>query len=265
MVDVTTLAQDGWFVREIVQTGKLPLFVFLCSFIAGFACIRISVRMIRAQVRWWPGNVKPGGLHIHHVVFGVVFMLVSAVPLITIEDPSDLIKSVLAGFFGVGAALVLDEFALILHLRDVYWTEEGRTSVDAVFVAVALVGLVLLGFRPLVVIDWSDYRTDPTTGNALLLTVFLLTELGMAMITLLKGKVWTGLVGLFFVPLLVVGAIRLSRPHAPWARWRYKNKPKRLARAVRRDERWHHPVVKAKIRFQEFVSGRHDLPDDKRR
>jgi hypothetical protein len=255
------LAQESWFGREIIGTGRLPLFVFLCSFIAGFAAIRVSVRLIRAQVRWWPGNIRHGGLHIHHVVFGVVFMLISAVALISISDPSLTTKSVLAGIFGVGSALVLDEFALILHLRDVYWTEAGRTSVDAVFVAVALVGLVLLGFRPVALIDWSDYQADPTPANALFLVLFLLFELVAGIVTLLKGKVWTGLLGLFVLPLLVVGAVRLSRPEAPWARWRYTDKPRRLARAARREERWRHPVISAKIRFQEFVSGRHDLPD----
>jgi hypothetical protein len=258
---VTLAAENGWFRREIVGTGLLPLFVFLCSFIAGFAAIRISVRMIRAQVRWWPGNITPGGLHIHHVVFGVVAMLLSGVSLIIVRDPSDTVKSVLAGVFGIGSALVLDEFALILHLRDVYWTEAGRTSVDAVFVAVALSGLVLLGFRPLTILDWSGYRAEPTTGHAVLLAVFLVAELAMAVMTLLKGKVWTGLLGLFFLPLLVVGAMRLSRPAAPWARWRYRDRPRRLARAERREQRWRHPVISAKIRFQEFLSGRHDLPD----
>ncbi|MGP3983354.1 hypothetical protein [Streptomyces sp. KR80] len=256
-----TLAQGGWFRREIVDTGLLPLFVFLCSFIAGFGFIRLSVRMIRAQVRWWPGNIRHGGLHIHHVVFGVVFMVVSGVSLILVNAPSDTEKSVLAGVFGVGAALVLDEFALILHLRDVYWTEAGRTSVDAVFVAVALCGLVLLGFRPFALIDLAAYQADPTAGKAVLLAAYLVLQLGLAVVTLLKGKVWTGLVGLFVFPLLLIGAFRLSRPEAPWARWRYRNKPKRLARAVRRDERWRHPVISAKIKFQEFLSGRHDLPD----
>ncbi|MEU8567976.1 hypothetical protein AB0C51_06360 [Streptomyces pathocidini] len=253
--------QDTWFSRKIIGQGLLPLFVFLCSFIAGFGFIRFSVRMIRAQVRWWPGNVKPGGLHIHHVVFGVVFMLISGVSLIVVTDPTNTVKSVLAGIFGVGAALVLDEFALILHLRDVYWTEAGRTSVDAVFVAVALCALVLLGFRPVALIDWTAYQSNPTVGNALLLTGFLLANLGLAVVTLLKGKVWTGLAGLFFFPLLVIGAFRLSRPEAPWARWRYRTKPKRLARAARREVKWRHPVITAKIKFQEFLSGRHDLPD----
>ncbi|MEC4021069.1 hypothetical protein [Streptomyces sp. H27-D2] len=253
------MAQQGWFMREIVDTGRLPLFCLLASFIVGFAFIRLSVRMIRAEVRWWPGNVKPGGLHIHHVVFGVVLLLISGIGVFAVEAPSTPVKSTLAVFFGIGTALVLDEFALILHLRDVYWTQEGRTSVDAVFVAAAMVGLVLLGFRPIGVVDWTDYREDPTLGTALFLAGFLVFELTMAVITLLKGKVWTGLIGLFFIPLLVVGVVRLSRPGAPWARWRYRNNPKKMARAARRDERWRHPVVNAKVKFQELLTGRHDM------
>lgn len=50
--------------------------------------------------------------------------------------------------FGIGAGLVLDEFALILHLDDVYWSEAGRKSVEAVVLTAALVGLVLAGFTP---------------------------------------------------------------------------------------------------------------------
>ncbi len=59
----------------------------------------------------------------------------------------------------------------------------------------------------------------------------------LAVIVLLKGKVWTGLVGMFITPLLFIGAIRLSRPHAPWARWRYTARPRKMHRALER-ERW---------------------------
>ncbi len=118
--------------------------------------------MIRAEVSWWPGNVKPGGHHVHHVVFGVVTMLVSGVSLIAVyEDGTQTTGAVLATFFGIGAALVLDEFALIFYLQDVYWADEGRTSVDAVFVAIAVTGLLLLGLRPLELINVTDFRDSP--------------------------------------------------------------------------------------------------------
>ena len=84
----------------------------------------------------------------------------------------------------------------------------------------------------------------------------------LAVIVLLKGKVWTGLVGMFITPLLVVGAIRLSRPHAPWARWRYTKRPRKMHRALER-ERWlRRPVVQAKLWLQDAIAGMPKFPDD---
>jgi len=65
-VDLATAGHaSGWFNRQIVDTGRLPLFCFFVAFLVSFAFIRLSVRMIRAQVRWWPGNVSKGGTHLH--------------------------------------------------------------------------------------------------------------------------------------------------------------------------------------------------------
>ena len=100
--------------------------------------------------------------------------------------------TVAATFFGVGAALVLDEFALILHLQDVYWAEDGRTSVDAVFAAVAVAGLLILGFNPLSFFDIGIWRNDHTLlARASVIAIAVVTLL-LAVIVLLKGKVWTG-------------------------------------------------------------------------
>ena len=74
--------------------------------------------------------------------------------------------TVAATFFGIGAALVLDEFALILHLQDVYWAEDGRTSVDAVFAAIAVAGLLILGFNPLSFFDIGIWRDRPQPRGA---------------------------------------------------------------------------------------------------
>ena len=70
---------SGWFSTMIVETGRLPLFCFFVAFLVSFALIRLSVRMIRAQVSWWPGNVTRGDMHLHHMVFGVIFMVVAGV------------------------------------------------------------------------------------------------------------------------------------------------------------------------------------------
>ena len=166
--------------------------------------------------------------------------------------------------FGIGAALVLDEFALILHLSDVYWEEDGRTSVDAVFAAAAVAGLLMMGFNPLSFFDVGAWRDDHSIGARVTVLLIALATLALAVVVLLKGKVWTGLLGMFFTPLLIVGAIRLSRPHAPWARWRYTKKPRKMHRALER-ERWlRRPVVQVKLWVQDAISGMPQFPDDKR-
>jgi hypothetical protein len=80
----------------------------------------------------------------------------------------------------------------------------------------------------------------------------------VAAITLLKGKIWTVLFGVFLPVLFFVGALRLARPHSPWAQWRYQRKPGKLARATRREERVRKPVIRAKTRVIDLVAGYHD-------
>ncbi|MFC7326498.1 hypothetical protein [Marinactinospora rubrisoli] len=247
-----------WFVTHVVQTGRLPLFSFFVAFVAGFLLIRVSVRMIRAQVRWWPGNVRPGGLHIHHVVFGVAFMLLGGVAGLLITEREGPAIVIAAATFGFGAALVLDEFALILHLRDVYWTEQGRASVDAVFVAIALTGLLLTGIRPF---GWSELR-GPDPESWLVhsgLVLMVLVNLAGSVVSLLKGKIWTGITGVFVPAISVIAAIRLAVPGSPWARWHYPAGSRKLDLALRRDRRLRRPIIRAKIRVQEIIAGRHDL------
>jgi hypothetical protein len=249
---------ERWL-HHVSDEGRIPLLFFLVGFIVGFAFIRFSVRMIRAQVSWWPGNVTPGGHHVHHVVFGVVCMLVSGVAMIAVYvDGTQTTGAVLATFFGIGAALVLDEFALIFYLEDVYWAEQGRTSVDAVFVAVAATIMLLFGLKPLEFFDVAGFREDANVGVRVLIVVLAALNLLLAAIVLAKGKIWTGLVGLFFLPLLLIGAIRLSRPGAPWARWRYTRRPKRMAKALRREKNLRRPVVRAKIWMQDAIAGTPD-------
>ncbi|TSD47616.1 DUF2254 domain-containing protein [Rhodococcus sp. KBS0724] len=253
----------AWFEHTVVDTGRLPLFFLLVAFLLTFLFIRFSVRMIRAEVSWWPGNVTPGGMHIHHMVFGLMMMLVSGFAFIALADfHTPVANCVLASVFGIGSALVLDEYALVLHLRDVYWAEEGRSSIDAVFVAIAISFLFLFGVHPIGFAgEFDPYEQDRSIATLIAIIVALILQLALAMITLLKGKLWTGLIGLFFPPLLIVGAIRLSRPGAPWARSRYRYKPVKLSRAVAREQRVREPLIKAKIRFQESVSGSFGVPE----
>jgi hypothetical protein len=153
-------------------------------------------------------------------------------------DVGELWVAFLAMVFGAGAALVLDEFAMLLHLDDVYWTEEGRLSIDACMAAVAFLGLAILATFPL--------PTDTTTerlGRALGDGLIALTAC-LVVVTLLKGKLKLGLLGIVFVPLSYVGALRLAKPSSIWARWFYPEDSRRLrrskARSQAREERWTH-------------------------
>jgi hypothetical protein len=246
----------GWFATHIVHTGRLPLFCFFVAFLVSFSFIRLSVRMIRAQVRWWPGNVASGDMHVHHMVFGVVFMVIGGVAGIVVPGHAVDWRAGFAALFGVGTALVLDEFALILHLRDVYWTSAGRVSIDAVFIAGGVTALLLVGVSPAGVSDVRDFLGVSSNRAALVsILVPLVLLFTFAVITLLKGKLWTGLLGVFLPFLFFVGAIRLARPHSPWARWRYQSRPKKLARASRREERVRQPVMRLKTRVMDKVAG----------
>jgi hypothetical protein len=233
-----------------VDAGKLRLFCFLVFFILGFLFIRLSVRMIRANVRWWPGNVTPGGTHIHHIVFGLAFMCVGGIGGLAVQDPRSGWAAFTASLFGVGAALVLDEFALVLHLEDVYWSDEGRLSVQVVFIAVAVCGLALLGFTPFSVS--SDDETP--LGIALV----LLFNLPFTVVCLLKGKIWSGLLGVYLTVFALVGAIRLARPGSPWARSRYKPESRKLTRATARESRYRRPVAAATAWLGDLIAGKPD-------
>jgi hypothetical protein len=252
---------SAWFSAQVVQTGRLPLFCFFVAFVAGFSGIRFSVRLIRAGVRWWPGNVVAGAVHVHHMVFGVVLMGGGGIAELAAPIHSLAWRGGAAAVFGLGLALVLDEFALILHLRDVYWSNEGRLSVDAVFVAVGVTALLLIGVSPVGVKDVAYYHPIPGSPAAVaILVVVVVAWFALAGITLLKGKVWTALLGIALPVVLIPGAIRLARPDSPWARWRYKNRPARLAQAERREQRLRQPVIRAKNRIQDLIAGLQDQP-----
>lgn len=261
---------DFGFQLDFVSRERLPLLCCLVAFILTFFVTRTIVRYIRANAgndaprRWWqPRNIGHGDVHIHHVVFGVILVMVSGITMVTLAVNGGVPEfTVAATFFGIGAALVLDEFALILHLQDVYWAEDGRTSVDAVFAAIAVAGLLVLGFNPLSFFDVGMWQNDHSVLVRTTVIVGAAFTLGLAVAVLLKGKVWTGLIGMFITPLLVVGAIRLSRPHAPWARWRYTSRPRKMHRALVRERRLRRPVVQAKLWLQHVVAGEPHFPND---
>jgi hypothetical protein len=257
-----------WFEHDIIDRGRLPLLCCLVAFILTFFVTRTFVRLIRRRAaigrppRWWePRNIHIGPKHIHHVVVGVLLVMIAGLTLVTLSRTGTEVESTAAAIvFGIGAALVLDEYALILHLSDVYWEEDGRTSVDAVFAAVAVGGLLVLGLHPLMffISLWQD-TTHSFVLRAGVVFAMALT-LPLAVLVVLKGKVWTGLIGMFFVPLLFIGAVRLSRPQAPWARYLYVSRLDKMSRALQRERTLRRPVVRAKLWLQYAIAGTPRLP-----
>ncbi|MGH2957653.1 MAG: hypothetical protein ACRDL6_11740 [Solirubrobacterales bacterium] len=220
--------------------------ILLGCMLLSFGFIRLSTRMIRAEVSWWPGNVTPGGLHIHHLVFGIVLMMVAGFGAYAVQPDTPWFE-ILAGAFGVGMGLTLDEFALWLYLEDVYWAEEGRRSVDAVIFAAIIAGGYVVGFVPL----------DATGGDSTVVIVATVAaNLAICILVALKGKVSTAVIGMFIPPVAYVAAIRLARPNSWWARRRYASDSEKLAKARARKER-HDRRVR---RFQDLIGGAPSLP-----
>ena len=122
--------------------ASCPLLLALTAFVLTFLITRVITRLIRAGKGPF-GNISSGGVHIHHVVPGVVLTVVGGFGAVA-SGRHGFGSGAFAVVFGIGAGLVLDEFALILHLDDVYWTEAGRKSVEVVVLTAALVGLVLV-------------------------------------------------------------------------------------------------------------------------
>jgi lysyl-tRNA synthetase class 2 len=85
-------------------------------------------------------------------------------------------------------------------------------------------------------------------------------DIVVAVVCLLKGKLWTGFFGLFIPIVGLVGALRLARPGSPWARRRYTGNPKKLARAERREERIDRTWRAWREAFFDLIAGKPHLP-----
>ena len=210
--------------RAIVDTGRQPEFLFFVAFLVTFGFIRTSAHLIRAQVSWWPGNVEVGGTHIHHLVWGILLLLVAGYVGVVIAPPSPW-HEIVTILFGVGTGLTLDEFALWLNLEDVYWSEQGRRSIDAVIVATTVTGMVLVGFTA-----WVDVANEGEAAVFAVVGAFSVITILLAVVNLAKEKFGTAIVGLLIPLVGLVGALRLGKPNSLWARL-YSEKKRARARA----------------------------------
>lgn len=208
----------------IFDEGKEPLFLLLLAFLIAFAGARGYARLARRH-GWRSGSV--GGVHLHHVVVGILFVLIAGLVSFTRAGTGATVRDLCAIVFGVGAAFILDEFALVFYLRDVYWSNEGRNSVDAAILGVMIAGLTLVVSEPF----GLDDPVDAHAGRFVLFVVVSANAV-FAAVTFLKAKPFAGFAAVALPPIGWVGAGRLAKPRSPWARRFYDST--KLARSESR-------------------------------
>jgi hypothetical protein len=255
---------------QLVSNSRHGLFLVLVGFLGSFGFIRLSTRLMRSpRVPWWPGSVvSDSGVHLHHLVFGIILMGVSGTLGFWFFD-SGIWMEVSALLFGIGIGLTIDEFALFIHLDDVYWSTEGRTSIDATVLAVVAMMLLLLGVDPIrlhadnalevvfnTVLGLKPVVFDTSTAATTVASVaILLTVLGLALACFAKQRNVHGTVGFFLTPVAIYGAMRLAKPKSPWARRFYRerdpDKQRRAEERFRPDRR----TEQFKERFRDAVGG----------
>jgi hypothetical protein len=248
-MSTASIFSDFWH-DQIATHERQGIFLVLVGFVLSFALIRMSTRLMRSpRVPWWPGSVvSDGGVHIHHLVFGIVtMMLAGSVGFAALGESPWL--EICAFLFGIGAGLTIDEFALWVYLDDVYWAEEGRSSIDATVIAAAVMGLILVGASPFSFDTNSVAATIASILGAAI--VFAVVAICFA-----KQRLMHGTIGFFVLPIAIYGASRLGKPSSPWARRNYgergakkQAKAERRFRPDRRTERY-------KNAFRDLVGGK---------
>jgi hypothetical protein len=225
----------SWWERNVVEPGKLALLVCFGAFVVTFVVTRAITRLIRSGRGPFTDRVSASGVHVHHAVPGIVALVAGAFVAVGAPAGSPW-RNVAAVAVGAGTSLVLDEFALILRLQDVYWSTEGRVSVEMVSVAFGCLGFALVGISPFGVDEMGSSELGVRIGAIAAGLVTLL----LVVVCVMKGKFKMALFGTFVPFLAWAGAVRLARPHSPWATHRYDQR--RLERAVQRaarfDARW---------------------------
>ena len=191
-------------------------------------------------------------MHVHHAVPGIILLMIGAFTAVCGPGTPWMVSS--PDPVGIGTSLVLDEFALILHLQDVYWSGEGRVSVEMVSLVAACLGLVLVGFSPLGVDELTvgDVEVRITLLTAVVIHFLLL------LVCVLKGKYRSALVGCFMAPVGWWAALRLARPNSRWGR-RYRRR--KLERAQRRENKFQAKWDPRWRWLSDAIAGAPSLPD----
>ena len=235
------------YTHYVYVPGREPLFFVLLAFLSTFAIVRTYTRL--GRLRGW-GSGSIGGIHVHHLVPGILASLAAGTAIIAFR-PGDDTMLLLSILFGVGAALTLDEFALILHLDDVYWTHDGRSSIEATLMGFALAGLCLLATAPL--------HSDPSRDLPhWVLGGIISLNMAFALVAFLKGKAKLGAFGIFVPGVAILAALRLAKPSSLWARRFYS--PGKLQRSHRRAASHDRRYARLRHRLYDAIGGAPDPP-----
>ena len=198
----------GLYFALIVVPGKQALFFLLVAFILTFLFIRFSVRMIRAGVSWWPGNINSGDVHVHHVVFGTVLMFVAGVLAFAPAGWESPWWEILGALFGVGcrarARRVRADPAPRRRVLVGAGAQVGRgrragrgrhRAAGARYAAVRRRHASTRGPAG------AGADRSRSSSSGLLVGV-----------ALLKGRIWLGVLGLLVPLFALIGALRLAEP-----------------------------------------------------
>ena len=246
---MTTASIFSDFWNNLEDHHEQAVFLVLVGFIGSFAFIRMSTRIIRSEsVSWWPGNIESEtGLHLHHLVFGIVTMMLAgtspssptAAPLTPRSAPSFRYRrrpdDRRVRALGPPRGRLLGARGAQLGRRG---GDHRRAD-----------GPGPVGINPFAV-------ESDSAGEVILSIVGTLLLFLVVLICISKGRILHGVIGLFIPPLSIYGASRLGKPDSFWAQRRYgEHRPRRQARAEvrfppdRRTERF-------KEAFRDIVGGK---------
>jgi hypothetical protein len=142
--DTVGVAVSGYAAAPRTET---VLFNLLAGFLGSFALMRFTTYGVRNQWVWPFRDVSLGGRRIHHFVPGIVIAFAAGTAALLTDD--DALEDRLAVPMGIGMGLTFDEAALLLDLRDVYWTREGLLSIQLSLGATAILSIAILTLRML--------------------------------------------------------------------------------------------------------------------
>ena len=212
------------------QPGTRAGFVLLGAFLCSFLFIRTSARLMRSpRVPWWPGSVTTeSGLHLHHLVWGIVLILLSGFLGFAVEPREPVERDPGGGLRRRRRVHARRVRAVGLSPRRLLGSG-GSPVVRCGVVATVLGLLVLLGLAP--------FNVKGNSSSIASLIIAVTVDLVLALVVILKGKPLLGLACIFVPIIAPFGILRLASPTSLWARQFYRTDGRSMRRSIARWKR----------------------------